>query len=347
VHYILNPKVDPESASLRTQGKTGVDTLAGTPSWAVRKLEFDDSDELAALVSHTNADLKRLSKAPGKSKLILGNVSDLIFQAYDTPGYHHMRGGVAAGTVVMEFDVGSSGQRRLGGQALGPDDVAVGLGGAEFDFLSAEHNKDVEFSVPESLVVAALRHREPASEALIGGASLGVVTGCDLWVARIRELASALLAPCGEPAGPRSHEHVHADVSDTLVAMLLLPWRRSDAAAFRLVHYQRRPIVHRVIDFMRANLSEPLMMHDLCRAARASERAVEYAFRDVCGVGPKQYLRILRLHQVRRDLRALPAAVATVTSIAHLYGFWHMGHFAKAYRQLFGETPRQTRQKYT
>ena len=53
---------------------------------------------------------------------------------------------------------------------------------------------------------------------------------------------------------------------------------------------------------------------------------------------------MLRLNQVRRDLKAVPSDMASVTSIAYEYGFWHMGHFSDAYRQLFGKTPRQTRQ---
>ena len=94
---------------------------------------------------------------------------------------------------------------------------------------------------------------------------------------------------------------------------------------------------------MRAHLGEPLMLHDICGFARASERAVEYAFRDVYGVGAKQYLRLLRLNQVRRELNALPAGAAAVTDIAQRYGFWHLGHFSAGYRRLFGEAPRQTR----
>ena len=93
---------------------------------------------------------------------------------------------------------------------------------------------------------------------------------------------------------------------------------------------------------MRANLAEPLMLHDICAAAHASERAVHYAFRDMYGVGPKQYLALLRLHRVRRDLQVLPPEPARVASTASRYGFWHMGHFSAAYRRLFGETPRRT-----
>jgi AraC family ethanolamine operon transcriptional activator len=320
-----------------------VDALAKSPNWDFRQLWFEDSDELAVLLGHRNVELTRLSAAIGRTRFVSGKITDLSFQAISTTGRHHLRGGLPAAAVVIQIDLGSSAVRRVGGQTIGDNDIVVGLGGAEFDFLSAAHHQGMNFSLPEALVLTALRQREPGSENLLRGSPLQVVASRDLWRARVRRLMGALLEAYVQPAGPRAHEHAHADISDTLLALLIAPWSRSEAASFRPVRYQRLPIVRRVIDFMRANLGEPLMMNDLCSAARASQRALEYAFHDVCGVAPKQYLKILRLNEVRRDLKALPPDVATVTSLAHQYGFWHMGHFSSAYRQLFGETPRQTR----
>jgi AraC family ethanolamine operon transcriptional activator len=246
----------------------------------------------------------------------------------------------------MAFDLGSEGERRLGGRPIGGNDVIVGRAGAQFDILTAERHRGFNFALPEALVVEAIGQREPAAESRARNDVLSSITDCDLWTARVRRMVDALLrASDALPAESRVLGHASADMCDSLVALLLLPWRRSDSASIRPVWYQRLPIARRVTDFMHANLGEPLMMHDLCGAARASQRAVEYAFQDVYGVGPKQYLKMLRLNQVRRDLRTLPGDVASVTSIAHQYGFWHLGHFSVAYRQLFGETPRQTRRR--
>ncbi len=320
-----------------------MDAQQGTSDGALSQLWFNDSDEFAALLGYSNARLTKLSKGSGKTRLILGKVSDLEFRATRTTGFYHLEGSLDAGIVHMHLDLGSGGSRRLGGRAVVAGDLVVGAGGTQFDFLTAEQYDGIDFRLPETLVAAALSLREPVSGELFRGTTLHVVANCDRWITKVRGLTEALIASCTLPAGPRAHEHAHADVSDALVAMLLLPWQRSDAVAFRSLYYQRLPIVRRVTEFMHANLGEPLMTHDLCHAARASERAVEYAFRDVCGVGPKQYLKMLRLNRVRRDLKQLPADVASVTRIAHQYGFWHMGHFSKDYRQLFGETPRQTR----
>ena len=93
---------------------------------------------------------------------------------------------------------------------------------------------------------------------------------------------------------------------------------------------------------MRANIAEPITLHQICAAARASERTVEYAFRDVYRVGAKRFLKLLRLNHVHRQLRQADPGTAVIQAIAQQAGLWHMGHFSVDYRSLFGEPPSQT-----
>jgi AraC family ethanolamine operon transcriptional activator len=243
----------------------------------------------------------------------------------------------------MQFDMGSSGPRRVAGRAIDRDDIGVVFGGAEFDLVTAEQHRAVLFSLPQTIIVDAMVHRAPGADRLVHADSQGFLTGCTAQVGRIRALTRAVFGSTDQPFGVPASRFAYCDIVDTLVDALLSPLSRESTARLEVAYYQRLPIVRRVEEFMRSNLGEPLTLRDLCSVARASERAVEYAFRDVYGVGAKQYLKLLRLNQVRRELNALPAGAAMVTDIAHRYGFWHMGHFSTAYRRLFGEAPRQTR----
>jgi AraC-like DNA-binding protein len=80
----------------------------------------------------------------------------------------------------------------------------------------------------------------------------------------------------------------------------------------------------------------------LCTEMGLGRRTVEYLFRDLLGVGPATYLKLLRLNAVRSALRAADPGSGTVKRTALEWGFWHLGHFAADYRNLFGETPQQT-----
>jgi AraC-like DNA-binding protein len=90
---------------------------------------------------------------------------------------------------------------------------------------------------------------------------------------------------------------------------------------------------------------QSLSISDLARHIGVPERTLRTAFQKCYGLSPIEYLRILRLHQARRLLLAGCPDLTTVTRIAFGLGFWELGRFAGAYRQLFGELPSETLRK--
>jgi AraC family ethanolamine operon transcriptional activator len=54
------------------------------------------------------------------------------------------------------------------------------------------------------------------------------------------------------------------------------------------------------------------------------------------------YLKILRLHGIRRQLLRADPARTQIAPLAGEWGFHNPGHFAADYRRLFGERPRDT-----
>lgn len=101
-------------------------------------------------------------------------------------------------------------------------------------------------------------------------------------------------------------------------------------------------IVDRAVAWLRERLDQPLSMGELSAAVQAHPRVLQYSFRRVLGMTPVAYLRVLRLHAVRRELR-LPAPQAPlIGDVASRWGFWHLSRFATEYRQLFNELPSET-----
>jgi AraC family ethanolamine operon transcriptional activator len=54
------------------------------------------------------------------------------------------------------------------------------------------------------------------------------------------------------------------------------------------------------------------------------------------------YLKTLRLHSVFRALKTPQPSPKTVTEVATQFGFYHLGFFARDYKQMFGELPSAT-----
>jgi len=79
----------------------------------------------------------------------------------------------------------------------------------------------------------------------------------------------------------------------------------------------------------------------LCDAVQASPRSLHASFKTIFNATPRAYQTALRLDAARRDLlHASPGT--TVSSVAVKWGFFQFGRFSGAYRQMFGEEPRQT-----
>jgi AraC-like DNA-binding protein len=99
--------------------------------------------------------------------------------------------------------------------------------------------------------------------------------------------------------------------------------------------------LRRAIDYMHANLAEPITIADIAEGAGIAGRTLFQYFRHFKGTSPMRYLRDRRFEKVRDALqRAEPKE--GVASIAVRWGFAHLGRFAVEYRRRFGETPTQT-----
>lgn len=112
---------------------------------------------------------------------------------------------------------------------------------------------------------------------------------------------------------------------------------------FRDSHRNRARLARRAEDWMRAHLGESIQIPDLCRTFRVSRRELEYAFRMVHDVSPRDYLHALRLNAVRREL-IRKDRTESVSRIALANGISHFGRFAADYRRMFGGNPGETRQ---
>lgn len=101
--------------------------------------------------------------------------------------------------------------------------------------------------------------------------------------------------------------------------------------------------VKRTIDFIVANLSEPIRLATLVQIANVPGRTLNEHFRAFTGLSPMAYLRRERLKEARRILTTEPDS--TVTEAAVRCGIGHFGRFSAAYSQAYGEYPSQTAAK--
>lgn len=103
--------------------------------------------------------------------------------------------------------------------------------------------------------------------------------------------------------------------------------------------------VRRVEEFIEANWMRPLNIEKLTALTGISARGIFKAFQRSRGYSPMAFAKRVRLQHARNMLGETDTEDTTVTATAYACGFANLGHFAKDYREMFGERPSETLQR--
>jgi len=101
-------------------------------------------------------------------------------------------------------------------------------------------------------------------------------------------------------------------------------------------------IIARFEEFLEANPDRPLYLTEICAGIGVAERTLRASCEEYLGMGPIRFLTLRRMHLARRALLRADPLTSTVTRIVTDHGFWELGRFSGAYRELFGESPSDT-----
>jgi AraC family ethanolamine operon transcriptional activator len=101
-------------------------------------------------------------------------------------------------------------------------------------------------------------------------------------------------------------------------------------------------IIRQTERFLESHPDQPIHLMQLCTAIGVSPQLLARAFREFLDIEPKRYLRLYRLHCVRRIFLTSDSSKMPVDFVARSWGFWSRVQFESEYRRIFGELPSQT-----
>ena len=104
----------------------------------------------------------------------------------------------------------------------------------------------------------------------------------------------------------------------------------------------RRLIIQQCRDFLAEHADETVLVRDLVAATNVSERTLRSAFSRYFAIGPKNYLLLRQLNQIRRSLQVANDTNTSVADVMVSHGVWEFGRFALRYYKAFGEHPAET-----
>lgn len=100
-------------------------------------------------------------------------------------------------------------------------------------------------------------------------------------------------------------------------------------------------VVRRAEEYLEANWDRAVSIEELVGASGVSGRTLFRAFRKARGYSPSQFAKLARLRRAKAMLETVSPGT-TVTSISLKLGFLNLGHFARDFRNAFGESPSVT-----
>jgi AraC-like DNA-binding protein len=157
------------------------------------------------------------------------------------------------------------------------------------------------------------------------------------------QLLMAVQQQCDSPDSLVRHSLVREPLVESLIRGLLLlidhPYRDALAAPVPAV---RPAAVRDAMDIVEAEPGAPLTVAKLAKHCHVSVRTLQEGFQRHLSMSPMAYVREVRLRRAHGDLRSADPSRSTVASIAHRWGFTHLGRFAAAHKARYGESPTHT-----
>jgi len=299
---------------------------------------FSSVEELADLLQATGLDLHLCQLSGGRlqGRMALKELGGLRLLRLQVNRRLLFAGSKPAHRQLVALDLAMGPRQaplRAHGVAMLPDTL-FGL----------DARSEVHLSTPELLdlgVVMLERSVLQQSSNEFGGPDLTAPRLSANWLEvgpeRHRSLRQLLLTLLSAPTAPAGA------IQGDLVPLLLEAMVHGSGCRADLCPPPARiDLVKQVQQWVEDHPGEPISLETLCRQAHVGRRSLLQGFREHLGMGPMAYIKLKRLHGIRRELlRAQPESV-TVAGLAARWGFLNPGHFARDYQRLFGVLPSQT-----
>lgn len=309
--------------------------------------EASDIAEMVVIQPQWRLDYLQLSAGRYAGRVVHASLPGLHLTQETSSKAARQQGTLYEDHIGLALARSPSGTCRFHGQPVGGDVVMAGVG-RELDLTTPDDCELLATLMPRDTFMDMLWQWRPrlAEKAFVTHMTARLSAER---ARHLRSLMRGLLHMLADQAVPR-HPFAERQAHEALV----LAWQEALTAdgepdhdrGNALMLSKRRALVEQACQHVREGLSHPdrqlITMLDLCKAIGASPRKLEYCFRDVLGISPARYLRLMRLNGAHHDLVHQTDHGVSVQDVAVRWGFWHLSAFAGEYKRMFGRLPSQT-----
>ncbi len=309
-------------------------------------LQIDGPEMLTEAIRNAHFDARLLAARPGSSRIARVPFASTCLDLISLGSAFRFTGAMPADCYTLIFILTCPEVGHAFNFPASHTDGFLGLfaPGSDLDAFtpSGYANASLTVAVEDFHAAMALVCPEIPERAFAEGIALRVGAAAQ---ARLRTLIAAVEREAWSPRSLVRDPWIYLDLERDLLHAFLDCVRSGIgevvAAPGQCVARRHRKL-RLVEEFIAANAQASIDIGQLCAVADLSHRGLENLFGDFLGMGPMAYLKRHRLHLARRVLIDHEPAIGIVKQVALAHGFWHLGHFAESYGDLFGEGPIQT-----
>lgn len=241
-----------------------------------------------------------------------------------------------AGTISFLFPRSPNGKFLSCGEEIGNSSLIMLDERSSIDIVTSAFSGTEAIAIPEARFIEMTETLFP-TEGLISSEKPVVIRGD---TAQLCALRNSLIELMAFPESKPSPEYL----SNVITAMLT--WLIESQGQCRperiLINRKRIHIAKLARDFIEEHYSQAITTESLCLVTGASARSLQRCFLEYFNLTITDYLKMVRLNAAQRELTSTHSSESSVTEIAMRQGFTHLGRFSIAYRDRFGESPRNT-----
>lgn len=300
------------------------------------RASFADADEQAAALRGWNQSYLQLSRGAFGGEVRQLEFAGLRIFVESLRESVYQTGRICGGALAIGLPLQLEGPSVFCGAPSDTGALHVFSGASGFEFRSSRQHVMLGLELDEAAWRRCGEH-DPALQASLG-AEAGVRRLDDAAQAGLRQcLLGVIDAMEAAPALLRSKA-----VQESLLDAVMDQLGRVLAPVEAVEPQGHWALARRAREIMHARLDQPPSVLALCQELGVSRRTLQNGFQAALGVSPLAYLRAVRLNAARQALKTADSVTAAAT---HL-GFWHFGHFAHDYQQMFGELPSESFRRF-
>ena len=313
--------------------------MTGSNLVQVASLQTDDFEELQEAA--TNWDQQYCQMSPGQFEggIELAQLGSRQIMRERWGRKIRYRGTAPPGSFGFGLPLEMLGTANCIGQLVRSNTVVLQAPGKEADLISSDYWDSLVLGLPEDEVQSIVSVLSSHDD--VTGKFHGVITLKQDVADRLRRLGLDFIRQ-SKLASIEDETRIQG-MSEQFVKQFL--WELVDALEGSITDVRpTKPsdIVRQATELVLSDRTNATGLTEICKHLGVSLRALHYAFQDVTDMSPAIWLRRIRLNQIRRILQQSTPDEILVKQVALGNGFFHLGHFSRNYKALFGELPSDT-----